>query len=521
MSTTTNLVAAVEERSSSCAAPKTIWQRVRTKLYKGYHPKYVWKDGKIGGTREYVGCGDEEQTWIVFFIDLCFVAYVSRMSHVLTTCLLTDETLVLIIFMSNVCHNLRMSMVDYSVRFYTDDFLHRMLLFAHIGGIVIMVMTIEGATGMQAATDATGGHGGDGHTDQPVCSISYEDLGAYVAGYSIARNAVFLLQLVQRLNDSSGKFQQQYNLRMLTGMLANILTIVGANLTGNTTTTLALLYISCEIESLINAVVIYVNRFMQVPFFKLLTTYHYPQNVFMVQESTGIFVMVYIGEGVIKFAEVSFLSLDREDLISYFFVLVLLFSFSSQYYDRVQRREHEEFAPVRNVFWGFVWFYLHRWLVVCILFVTSGFTDNSVTGTHMLSAGCGMLTLTMIAMRMLHKGFKYRFGTWKRIAYLCVELAVVLAHWLLYLAPEDSELTHAGTIALHAMLSFLYISFDTLSVFFYIDSDNLLTTGSGEKPAAEGTRPESTASRSTTNRISISRYALDDSSEDQPGLRMD
>ena len=314
-----------------------LYRNMIYKIYKGFNPKYVWKDGKIGGIREYVGHGEEELTWMLFFKDICYVAYLAQCAHALADCNLNADVILMVMFAVSNMYNLRVIILDYSCKFFADDYIHRIAYFAFITGIVLMAKNTS--TMLNLGVDmAYSRRLAGGQTAKVQCAVNYIYLQKYVIGFTLAKASMFVLHALQSYNDTSGKFLQQYWLKNVIGVGAYVVLLLGVFKNSDKGTSLALLIISAEVESLANIVVFYLLKYTRMAFTNL-QPYHYPVNYLLTQEAAGIYIMIFIGECIFKLTENNAANLNDTSTLSDLLTLLLLFEFCTQYYDR--------YAPVR------------------------------------------------------------------------------------------------------------------------------------------------------------------------------
>ena len=80
-------------------------------------------------------------TWTFIFVDLIFLALVTKCASVLTACSLSVHTIMFCSIVITIMFVTRLHMDDYCNRFYENDLFHRILLFLY--ALCMFVMTLN------------------------------------------------------------------------------------------------------------------------------------------------------------------------------------------------------------------------------------------------------------------------------------------------------------------------------------------------------------------------------------------
>ena len=115
---------------------------------------------------------DEEVGWIFLFVDLVYVALLSKLSHVIEYCALSVHTFLFVITIFTVSFVTRLTIDDYACRFVTNDIVHRLAYFVYTMTNFIMTLNANAH-----------------HTDYPsdkACKANFYTFG-FSCGFLISR----------------------------------------------------------------------------------------------------------------------------------------------------------------------------------------------------------------------------------------------------------------------------------------------------------------------------------------------
>jgi hypothetical protein len=435
-------------------------------LYRGFRSRFVWKNGVVGSQAVCTAAHEESISWINFFLDLLYVAVISNVSIILTSCELNARTIAVVFAVTTALYKFRLMIDEYSIRFYQDDLFHRTLFFIYIMGIYFMGANISNLYNSGTIVSAHRLLAGDAG-DRAHCYIDHHYYNPFAIGFVMCNVSILIIYCVAFFHDASGKVTEQYFYRAM--LLFTSMVIMAVSMHGfGEETQIALLVAAPEIELAVPILVVFCRKYLH--YTGTIGINNYPVNYLISQERLGIYILLFLGEGVILSMEQA---LDHSDYNYIYSIasMLLIFLLGVQYFDRVQRKEGEVHACRRHLFWGLVFLQVgHRFLAFALLFVTTGISDHSSSGGLILSVGCGFSTLIMVLMRMLHKGIEHKFSSSKRMIYMLVELVVCAAHFLVILA-DGHHVSHGDRIVMHACITLFYVIFDTFgavhTVLFY------------------------------------------------------
>ena len=229
-------------------------RRLATRLLCRAHfsPKYVWKNGIIGSTRQYVGIEDEHhEPWTGLFVDLIYVAMCSKLAHILMVCQLDFEILFLVGNMMFLFFLSRFFIDEYNIRFESDGIFHRVITFLYIAGICVMLVNSNIASGgsddghrrlssfemtpgmtphdsveqyhrMLAAAAASG-------EAKPFCTLDSDYFHQFSIGFHITRVSLILLLLGMMLIDQSNRVFYMFAPRVVC-LLCSVVSMLVADL---------------------------------------------------------------------------------------------------------------------------------------------------------------------------------------------------------------------------------------------------------------------------------------------------
>lgn len=140
---------------------------------------------------------DEEVGWIFLFVDLVYVALLSKLSHVIEYCALSVHTFLFVITIFTVSFVTRLTIDDYACRFVTNDIVHRLAYFVYTMTNFIMTLNANAH-----------------HTDYPsdkACKANFYTFG-FSCGFLISR-LVFMSLLCAVIYEDQ-KADRQHNLEL-------------------------------------------------------------------------------------------------------------------------------------------------------------------------------------------------------------------------------------------------------------------------------------------------------------------
>ena len=154
---------------------------------------------------------DEEMSWIFLFIDLVYVAMLSKLSHVLTGCALSVHSFLFVITIFTVSFVTRLTVDDYACRFITNDLVHRIAYFIYTMCNFIMTLNVNSVMPDYDEVPSDG-----------VCGANIYSFG-YSCGFLIARLVIVCLLIAVIYEDQRHREDDDAEKRVHIG--GNFLTI--------------------------------------------------------------------------------------------------------------------------------------------------------------------------------------------------------------------------------------------------------------------------------------------------------
>ena len=265
-------------------------------LYRGFHSRFVWKNSVVGSQAVCTGALEETVSWINFFLDLLYVAVISNISIILTSCELNARTIAVVYAVTNALYKFRWMIDEYSIRFYQDDLFHRTLFFIYIMGIYFMganISTLYNSGTIVSAHRLLSGDAGD----RAHCYIDHRYYNQFAIGFVMCNVSILIIYWVAFYHDASGKATEQYFYR--TVLLFTSMVIMAVSMRGfGEETQIALLVAAPEIELAVPILVVFCRKYLH--YTGTIGKLNYPVNYLISQERLGIYILLFLGEGVIK-----------------------------------------------------------------------------------------------------------------------------------------------------------------------------------------------------------------------------
>jgi len=124
--------------------------------------------------------GQGDDNWIFLFVDLVYVAIFAKLNHLIDNCNLSLHTIAVVGSVFLVAFTSRLTIDEYSNRFYANDVFHRVVYLFYTAGIFCMGLNVT-----YVATTELGLPGGQ-------CGASIFGLG-FSSGFIITRLMIILL----------------------------------------------------------------------------------------------------------------------------------------------------------------------------------------------------------------------------------------------------------------------------------------------------------------------------------------
>ena len=427
---------------------------------------------------------EDQDAWIFLFLDLVYVGLFSKLSAAFETNSLSLHTFQVVIAVFIICFTSRLSLDEYSNRFFANDIFHRVLYFLYTAGVFSMVINVM--TGDPASTR----HGLSSREN--VHSVPHEDGGlsvrggGFLIGFVFTRVSIFLLYL-------SIGYHNRFAWEQFRGLLwtAGIETVSVITLYVvyikypfvKSGSIVGIYFLFVIIEVLYSGFVIFLlhidregwlekyfpsttanatdvendnSKAVASCFSKkinwrdiLVVKLYYPSDVYQSQNRLGAFIMMVLGEAIISVVVPTF-SPQKRDTFFAFAALGIVFCYGLQYYDSVVRlKGRGTHAMTRSLLSAYLFTWLHGLLALC-MFLTSvalGLVYRSAKEedgddlTHipknangldeqamLLGWAVGLSIGIMEVLRMLHYGPMTVFRSRRKLVGRVAKLSFIILH---------------------------------------------------------------------------------------------
>jgi len=349
---------------------------------------------------------EDQDAWIFLFLDLVYVGLFSKLSAAFETNSLSLHTFQVVIAVFIICFTSRLSLDEYSNRFFANDIFHRVLYFLYTAGVFSMVINVM--TGDPESTrHGLSAQENSGH------SVPHEDGGlsvrggGFLIGFVFTRVSIFLLYL-------SIGYHNRFAWEQFRGLLwtAGIETVSVISLYlvykqypfVKSGSIVGIYFLFVVIEVLYSGFVIFLlhvdregwlekyfpsttaasanvendhSKTVATCFSKkmnwrdiLVVKLYYPFDVYQSQNRLGAFIMMVLGEAIISVVVPAF-SPQKRDTFFAFAALGIVFCYGLQYYDSVVRlKGRGTHAMTRSLLSAYLFTWLHGILALC-MFLTS------------------------------------------------------------------------------------------------------------------------------------------------------
>lgn len=474
-----------------------------------FSPKYVWKNGIVGSSRQYVGLEDEHhEPWTGLFVDLIYVAMCSKVAHILLGCQPNMEILFSVGCMMHLFFLSRFFLDEYNIRFESDGIFHRAITFLYIAGICVMLINCN----VQYLGDGGGGHrrlddmnGGDvlesfsgsagvdlssmtseqlsqlrmnaGYTpydamsdyarrlaaassagDKPYCRLDNHYFHGFSLGFYITRVSLVLLIVAMMLIDQSNRVFYMFSPRLFFLFCSLIVMIIGDSSIVPSEYKMWPLFVCVLLEILgyvSGGIIVYLKKGGY--WNRLVGTMYFPINYLVAQERIGIYILVVLGESMLMLLTPTWTLKDgSQGYLALIFALLLVFMYAMQYYDQVIKEKSEMHAARRDIIAGYTFFICHGPLGYALLIMSTSIYNLTIhwdsslaldgSDKNTLSWSCFASAILMQFMRIQHKGWAFHFQGMKRIAHVVFRFFLAAVH----LAMLGADVTPIEAIVVHA-----------------------------------------------------------------------
>lgn len=136
---------------------------------------------------------DKEGAWIFLFVDLVYVALLSKLSHVVEYCALSVHSFLFVIVIFSVSFVTRLTIDDYACRFKNNDVFHRIMYFAYTMSNFMMSLNVN-------AKHTEAGF----HADH-YCKANFYSFG-FSVGFLVGRLVILILLAAVVFEDQRVQF---------------------------------------------------------------------------------------------------------------------------------------------------------------------------------------------------------------------------------------------------------------------------------------------------------------------------
>ena len=304
-------------------------------FYKGFRPRYVWQDGKIGTKSVYQGRspvpGEDLKVWTGLFLDLIFVALIAQLTLVLTTCSSSFSSLGYCYGVLSFFYVSRSQFDEYCIRFSQDDILHRIYYFIY----TLSILFICSFVGMSYEVTHNSRLLSSSGSSDFNCSISNDYYTRFGYALFVNRLTIMALYVLCFLVDKSGKSIQQFMFRIVCGIGVILLYLVSDKAISDSNSKIVVFIILCELDTLWTFCMLLLRIYWDVNLYVL----HYPIPYLYMQERNGVFVLVIMGEVIIAMISSINGVISNQSLQNTFFGFLLIFSLATTYFDTNHRYE--------------------------------------------------------------------------------------------------------------------------------------------------------------------------------------
>ena len=267
-------------------------------MFQGLHPRITWNADKTG----IVHVGEEHnEPWISLFIDLVYVAMNINLANMIKNCgssnlrvICTSVLIIVIMF------NSRMSIDEFSNRFFANDIFNRMVYYVYTFGVYIMTMNI-----VTVQSESSGSYGRLLYTDFDLhnCEMAPEYVDGFAIGFIITRFSLVVLYSMVCYDDP--KAQEQFMVVLIRNLLSLLVMVLMFSQDNFLATLLTVAIIEGVGHVAIPTLYSHSNKWV---FSRFLPSYkyHFPLDIYEVQHRLGIFIMMVLGEAVIQLLQIAY-----------------------------------------------------------------------------------------------------------------------------------------------------------------------------------------------------------------------
>ncbi len=413
-------------------------------FYNRSMPNLVWDDDFKG----YVIALDQDiaedeirmGTWMFLFIDLIFVAVVSKCADIVLQCAISIHTIIFTSTIITVMFVTRLHLDDYCNRFYVNDVFHRILYFSYAVCMFIMCLNIN--------VEDTNGNYSDA-----ACKANIYTL-AFGTSFFFTRFIIIVLQLSVILADDTYQALRQFAGQVLSYAISAfiVLTLILTEYDDPKSVDAGQrinIYITCMVIEITYSIYHHVTLSFGtvVNNISLLKCCHgylvayevYPLDIVVFQERIGSFIMLILGEVLIttlkRYYDVKY---PEQTYPFNILTMMVVFMFGLLYYDATRAEVEDHHAMIHSLLSGFLYLWLHLIVSITMFFTNAAIgviyeestkrsqiivtseqlpddddvRDDSarhkavMTGAQLLSTSMGLTIVLLSLVGLLHNGIE-------------------------------------------------------------------------------------------------------------------
>jgi len=421
-------------------------------------------------------------TWMAIFVDLQFVAMLSKLCHMLQICnpslsLSSFKVIGLAFSIFNIFFVMRQDFDEYMSMFANDDWFTQAVYFLYQYSLLIMNMNsdmmLQVVPGSQnPCTDIDDDNALNlcikqlAYKSDVTCVVSPDILSNFTYGFFGSRILLVLLYFFVIYRDQSGKVIHQFIGRTVIFTSSSCLLLFGTAVTKNTEHLSTLLFAVSAMEML--GVLLFESiSWLKLPYNRVSIHLDY-EPIF---HRLGMFILLVLGESVIIMLSLSSsVMMTKNDFYHLvdFGGLLLLYSTSQQYFERVMSfHATTEWFSRKNQAVILIFVYLHSVLGFSVFIIAQGLVQISdpaggekgaLLARRFLSYGCFSTALILEFLNYLINESLASFCSVWNIFDLFIHMGFAVAHLSLNVAPENAA--PGSYVLMHGIIAMLTVCFE-------------------------------------------------------------
>lgn len=325
---------------------------------------------------------EESWKWMFLFVDLVFVALISKLAAVMENCAISFHSMSFVCTMMTMMFMTRLYLDEYCGRFYVNDLFHRLIYFMYTMSMFVMALNINTVPTDGAASDA-------------LCNANLYGVGFGMA-FLMSRFLMFLLYLSVIWADYKVAMTQFIGpcIRCCISFFIVASLVASDSAAENSgqedEAPFAPAY---RMNIYLAAIMIELGHSFIVHIFKavdkagwtmdhlcghtlwhiLCGTEHYNLDIESYQERIGAFLLMVLGEAVIGLLVPYFDVNDADETYKFSTIsCFIIFCYGLEYFDAANSKDKGQHAMTHSVFMSFMYTYIHIPLAFGMFFTASG-----------------------------------------------------------------------------------------------------------------------------------------------------